>query len=186
MQLTPTANIGLVENVNAKNDDGTYKFSEPPSLEVQHAIKTFGSIPHVFELRGTKRFKHGDPLIKLLECMRVGRKIPSDTWAAFENTFASDTTGTLDARHNDAKFRRGFGLSMYWETSSRWIVQRSRRDARELGVPLVFLQAADECNTIDKKKLRGDSSLCQTCTTPGTCMACCRPMSACVSASQQR
>ena len=33
---------------------------------------------------------------------------------------------------------------------ARWIPQRARRDARALGVPLVFLQAADECNTIDR------------------------------------
>ena len=40
---------------------------------------------------------------------------------------------------------------MYWETLSRWISQRAKRDARELGVPLVFLQAVDECNTIDRE-----------------------------------
>ena len=39
---------------------------------------------------------------------------------------------------------------MYWDTLARWIAQRPRRDARALGVPLVFLQAADECNTIDR------------------------------------
>jgi hypothetical protein len=38
---------------------------------------------------------------------------------------------------------------MYWETLSRWISQRARRDAVRLGVPCVFLQAIDECNTID-------------------------------------
>ena len=39
---------------------------------------------------------------------------------------------------------------MHWETLARWIPQRARRDARALGLPLVFMQAADECNTIDK------------------------------------
>ena len=34
LQLSPTANIGLVEDVNAKNDDGSYKYPEPPTLEV--------------------------------------------------------------------------------------------------------------------------------------------------------
>ena len=38
---------------------------------------------------------------------------------------------------------------MYWETLARWITRRARRDARVLEVPLVFLQAADECQTID-------------------------------------
>ena len=40
---------------------------------------------------------------------------------------------------------------MCWETLSRWISKRAKRDARELGVPLVFLQAVDECNTIDRE-----------------------------------
>ena len=48
------------------------------------------------------------------------------------------------------KFSDGFGLAMYWETLARWISRRARRDAKGLGVPLVFLQSADECNTMDK------------------------------------
>eukprot|EP00974_Lingulodinium_polyedra_P036983 3547773-Lingulodinium_polyedra.AAC.1 len=39
---------------------------------------------------------------------------------------------------------------MYRETVAKLIAQRARRDARALGVPLVCLQAVDECNTIDK------------------------------------
>ena len=31
---------------------------------------------------------------------------------------------------------------------ARWINTRARRDARRLGVPLVFLQAVNECNMI--------------------------------------
>jgi len=41
---------------------------------------------------------------------------------------------------------------MYWETLARWITRRARRDARVLGVPLVFLQSADECQTLDTDK----------------------------------
>ena len=33
-QLSPTANIGLIEDVNALNEDGSYKYEEPPSVEV--------------------------------------------------------------------------------------------------------------------------------------------------------
>ena len=151
LQLTPTANLSLIQDVNERDADGNYKLFEPPSLEVQHAIKVFGSIPHIFELRGTKRFKVGDPLIDLLGCMRTGSSIPQKTWKAFERTFATDCAGTLDSRHRSKKFLKGKGLAMYWETLSRWISQRARRDARELGVPLVFLQAVDECNTIGKE-----------------------------------
>ena len=146
LQLSPTANIGLVEDVNAKNDDGSYKHPEPPALEVQHAIKVFSKIPHVFELRGTKRFKVGDPLVEFLGCMRRGERFPQRIWKSFQAAFASDARGVLDPRHRSPQFSEGFGLAIYWETLSRWVSQRSRRDARIQGVPLVFLQAVDECN----------------------------------------
>ena len=154
LQLSPTANIGLIQDVNAKNDDGSYKYAEPPTLEIQNAIRVFRSVPHVFELRGTKRFKPGDPLIDLLGCMREGRKFPKNVWKAFEKTFAADNDGTLDARHAVPKFRQGFWMSMYWETLSRQIPQRAQRDAKAAGVPLVFLQAIDECNSIDADAAR--------------------------------
>ena len=57
---------------------------------------------------------------------------------------------TLDPRHALPEFLEGNGLAMYWETLARWIPRRARRDARELGVPLVVLQAGDECNSLDK------------------------------------
>lgn len=149
LQLSPTANIGLIQDVNAKNEDGSYKYAEPPTLEIQNATRVFKNIPHVFELRGTKRFKPGDPLIELLGCMRAGRRIPEKVWKAFKKTFATDNDGTLDVRHGTPKFQQGFWMAMYWETLSRQIPQRAQRDANALGVPLVFLQAIDECNSID-------------------------------------
>ena len=150
LQLRPTANIGLIQDVNAKNEDGTYKYPDPPTLEIQHAIWLFGTIPHVFELRGTKRFKPGDPLIKLLACMRAGRRLPQAVWTAFQKTFATDNTGALDPRHSNEKFSQGFWMGLYWETLARQIPQRAQRDALSLGVPLVFLQSVDECNSIDR------------------------------------
>ena len=107
MQLTPTANISLVEDVNAKLDDGSYKFPEPPSVEAQHAIKVFGAIPHIFELRGTKRFKPGDPLIDLLGCMRAGQRISQRIWKKSSEpvqvTAAEySTLGTMHQSSNEA------------------------------------------------------------------------------------
>ena len=43
---------------------------------------------------------------------------------------------------------------MYWETLVRWISQRACRDARALGLPLVFLQTVDECNTVDRSAIQ--------------------------------
>ena len=84
--------------------------------------------------------------------MRAGSRFPDDVWRAFKRTFALDNpeTGVLDERHSQDKFRHGFGLGIYWDTLARWIPERARLDARRCGVPLVFLQAADECNTIDR------------------------------------
>ena len=155
LQLSPTAALSLVTDINAKNEDGSYVLAEPPTLEIQNAIKVFKRIPCVIELQGTKRFVEGDPLIQLLACMRRGAKFPHPVWKAFENRFASDSapgkSPQLDPRHETPRFLGGYGLAMYWETLARWISRRARRDARVLGVPLVFLQAADECHTVDKE-----------------------------------
>ena len=154
LQLSPTASLSLVTDVNAKSDDGSYVFSKPPILEIQSAIRVFKRASCVIELHGTKRFVVGDPLIKLLACMRRGEAIPPLIWNAFEKTFALDSfpgrEPIQDPRHTTPKFLEGYGLAMYWETLARWITKRSRRDARVLEVPLVWLQAADECQTLDK------------------------------------
>ena len=91
LQLSPTAALSLVTDVNAKNEDGSYVFEEPPDLEIQNAIKLFSRIPCVIELQGTKRFVPGDPLIQLLQCMRRGTRIPDFIWSAFEKTFVTDS-----------------------------------------------------------------------------------------------
>ncbi len=48
--------FGSTSSFYAKNKDGSYKFPdlEKVTVEIQHAIRLFGRIPHVFELRGTK------------------------------------------------------------------------------------------------------------------------------------
>ena len=132
LQLSPTANIGLIQDVNAKREDGSYKYAEPPDVEIQHAIRLFKAIPHVFELRGTKRFKAGDPLIQLLACMRIGRRIPQRVWKTFEKNFATDNDGVLDPRHKSPKFSQGFWMAIYWETLARQMSQRAQRDALSL------------------------------------------------------
>jgi hypothetical protein len=82
--------------------------------------------------------------------MRAGRRIPQHIWNAFEKTFATDNAGILDERHKSPKFSQGFWVSMYWETLARQIPPRAQRDARRMGVPVVFLQSVDECNSIDR------------------------------------
>ena len=155
LQLPPTNNISVAEDLLAKDPaTGKYIRAETPSIEVQNGCKLFKAIPHVFELHGTKRFVKGDPLAEFLTCMRrqvvTGTRFAPHIWAAFEATFASDADGSLDPRHTEDRFRNGFGIAMYWETLARWIPARAKRDAAAIGVPLVCLQAHDECNSIDR------------------------------------
>ena len=78
--------------------------------------------------------------------------MPPEVWNAFKETWAQDSSSSaeLDQRHKEPRFLQGYGMSMYWETLARWITRRARRDARVLGHPVVCIQAADECQTLDK------------------------------------
>ena len=62
-----------MQDPNEKGPDGKYKMTTPPSVEAQHAMKVFKAIPHVFDLKGTKRFVPGDPLIEFFQRVRAGR-----------------------------------------------------------------------------------------------------------------
>ena len=52
---------------------------------------------------------------------------------------------------------------------SRWLTYRARRDARELRVTLVFLQAVDECQSLDGP--RRNDALARHLNFPGMHMA---------------
>ena len=113
LQLAPTASLSLITDATEKLPDGSYKVKQTPSVEAQHAMALFKSIPHAFELRGTKRFKAGDPLIDFLSCMRQGRRFQKRIWSAFEQTFASDNHGVHDPRHLQPNDCLGHGLALY-------------------------------------------------------------------------
>ena len=92
------------------------------------------------------RFKSGDPLIDLLQCMRQGKKLPTPLWRKFQGRYAKDAEpGVPDPRFFEDKFRYGFCTSIYWSSLARVLSHRAVLDAKELQVPLVMLQAADEC-----------------------------------------
>ena len=80
-------------------------------------------------------------MIKFFECMRGGKRICEKVWRAFQARVADDLSP-------EETYLTGHGLAMYWETLARWSPRRARRDAEVLGVPLVFLQAADECSSL--------------------------------------
>eukprot|EP00959_Pyramimonas_sp_CCMP1952_P299159 6257641-Pyramimonas_sp.AAC.1 len=39
---------------------------------------------------------------------------------------------------------------MHWETLARWMPARAKRDAEAAGVPAVYIQMHDECNSISR------------------------------------
>ena len=149
LQLKPTGQLSLVDNLDAKKPDGSWKYPEV-STEIQHAQEVFCNVPDVFELKGTMRFVKGDPIIDFLQCMRSGGTFPPETWAAFEATFAQDTPTKPDPRHAETRFAEGFGMGIYWESLSRMVSRRAVLDARKLGVPLLLAQCADECSDMAK------------------------------------
>ena len=115
LQLRPTASTSLIDDLHAQREDGSYVHEEV-SVEVQHACRLFTSIRTVFELRGTKRFVPGDPLVDFLACMRSGAAFPDDIRTVFEATFATDGThGIVDPRHSEP----GFALDMAWRCIGR-------------------------------------------------------------------
>ena len=128
MQLKPTANISLIEDLNARDENDEYVHQDV-DVEIQHACRLFRSIPDVFELEGTTRFVAGDPLVQFLVCVREGKRFSVAVWSAFKATFALDNSGECDPRHAEDRFRFGYGMAMYWETLARWIPRRARRDA---------------------------------------------------------
>ena len=48
-----------------------------------------------------------------------------------------------DARLREERFQNGHMIAIYWETVTRWIMMRAKRDAAALQTPLFLLQAAD-------------------------------------------
>ncbi|CAE7278381.1 PIF7, partial [Symbiodinium sp. CCMP2592] len=146
LQLRPTAQLSLLDDLKARDEDGCLLHSDVPP-EVQHAQQVFANIQDVFELRGTKRFKDGDPLIELLQCMRAGRQLSEGLWLAFQQRFVTDAgPGKPDARLQDENFRSGYCMSIYWASLSRMLFRRAILDAARGSVPLVLLQCADECS----------------------------------------
>jgi hypothetical protein len=149
-QLRPTAQLSLLDDLMAQDEHGNWKHADVPA-EVQHAQKVFAEIPDVFELRGTMRFKPGDPLIDLLQCMRQGHRLPDAIWNAFQQRCARNTTsGNPDERFNLPRFRRGYCMSIYWASLVRMMYRRALLDAAQADQPLVLVQAADNASGLER------------------------------------
>ncbi|CAK9002078.1 Uncharacterized protein (Fragment) [Durusdinium trenchii] len=91
--------------------------------------------------------KQDDPKTTEEETNREdGKKLPTPLWRKFQGRSAKDAEpGFPDPRFFEDKFRYGYCMSIYWSSLARMLSHRAVLDAKELQVPLVMLQAADEC-----------------------------------------
>ena len=145
-QLRPTGQISLIEDLNRRDEEGQYVHKEVPGVEVQHAQKLVSEIPDVYELRGTMRFKPQDPLIEILQRMRLGHTLPDRLWAQFQERVVRDEApGVADARLESENFRSGYCMSIYWASLIRMMYRHTILQASRCNQTLVFLQAADTC-----------------------------------------
>ena len=72
-------------------------------------------------------------------CMRVGRQIPEDIWAACEDTFASGIDLVLAERHTHARFCHGYGLHIYWAIKERRSKQSLKLSCYNQKLPIQIL-----------------------------------------------
>ena len=105
-------------------------------------------------LRGTKRFQDKE-LPALLDCLRAGRALPLALWSKLQKQFCS--TDDLEERLWQPLWLDGHEISIYWETISRWIPRRVRRDAQRLDVPVLHVQARDDCSNIPLNSMDEDT-----------------------------
>ncbi|CAE7258426.1 unnamed protein product [Symbiodinium sp. CCMP2592] len=146
--------ISLIDDLKRKDEYGQYVHRDV-GVEIQNAQLVFQAVPDVFELRGTKRFRPGDPLIEILQCMRTGRRFSEELCVKLRDRFVKDAgLGQCDPRLDEEGFLDGYCMSIYWSSLTRMMNRRVQVDAHRHGVPLVVLQCADECQGLKGQKMR--------------------------------
>ncbi|CAE7805372.1 unnamed protein product [Symbiodinium sp. CCMP2592] len=154
LQLKPTGQISLIDDLERQDEHGQYVHRDV-SVEIQNAQAVFQAVPDVFELRGTKRFRPGDPLIEILQRMRTGQPFSDELWEQLRDRFVKDACpGQCDPRLDEEGFLDGYCVSLYWSSLTRMMNRRVLVDAHRHGVPLVVLQCADECQGLKGQKMR--------------------------------
>ena len=143
LQLRPRG-LGLLTDLRAVVAAGI-----EVHVEQEQGIKLFANFRDVWVLTGTKRFLDDD-LPKLLQCLRSGKVMPRALWKSLEAQFCKlGEEGDEDAaeqRLTQPRWLDGDEIGIYWETVGRWIPRRVRRDAQRLNVPVLHIQARDNCS----------------------------------------
>jgi len=112
----------------------------PPSRAAQRGRHMFQRIKNVHILQGGKRFVDDD-LPMLLNCMRAGRPIPEELWKkVLEQRIRVDGP---DDRLNKPEVLNGDECGIAWQTVSRWMMARAKRDAKRAKQVLYVVPAID-------------------------------------------
>ena len=67
------------------------------------------------------------------------------------------STDNLEDRLWQPLWLDGHEISIYWETIARWIPRRVRRDAERLNVPVLHVQARDDCSNMPLNAMDEDT-----------------------------
>jgi hypothetical protein len=92
-------------------------------------------------MRLFKSFLVKEPkLLALMAFMRDPcEKIPPEIIASWNSIQLKDS----DPRLQEERFQNGHMIAIHWETVSRWIIMRTKRDAKALRTPLYIVQSAN-------------------------------------------
>ena len=150
LQLKPTGSkLTLISDVRQMEEAGEIDGDIP--AEYQQAMRLFCHTPLCFELRATSRFK--DPKLRdMIAFMRCPTATLPQHIGGYWNSIQMRQS---DTRLCEERFQIGHMLAIYWDTVSRWMMMRARRDAATLQMPLFVLQAADSCSPAMPRDLVG-------------------------------
>ena len=102
-------------------------------------MKLCCSTPLCFQLQRSNRATDPVPAAMLDFIRNPSPNVPKglpEAWDAMRLVGA-------DARLQEERFQSGHMIACYWETVSRWIMMRAKRDADALETHLYLIQAAD-------------------------------------------
>jgi hypothetical protein len=159
LQLRPAARRSIAERLEPKKEeeqetpeeDAAEDLKEedtPAELgrEAFHAGVNFVSL-----FTGTGRFstcESGQKLVQILECMRLGRRMPRDLWDELQKRELVEDE--RDPRLDEPRFRDGHEGGFLWEVVGRLQQLRAIRDAAAAGQRIFYAQAVDvPTNSVD-------------------------------------
>ena len=149
LQIKPANEISLADNLEE------LVRKRPDKVQTEHyAAQAALSIETVIHLKKSKRFLdvHLPEITTPMRTCTPATPLSEDHLRQLRTRKIENCTKELETDF----FKHGHVVGMYWENIARSMVERAHRDARQLDVPLLCLQAADQRHarknkTIDKQ-----------------------------------